>query len=96
MTAPAPWQCPSCSAWLAPHVTEHHCEPPETGVTAIPFAPGPVGSTGTSINTATLPGTITVNVSGSAVSEQDLVRTIQKSLLKNANAMAHRWPGGLN
>ena len=97
MTAPAPWQCPSCSAWLAPHVTEHRCQPPESGVTAFPYVAGPAGSTGTSINTTTLPGTITVNVSGSATSEQDLVRTIQKSLIRNANRNRHiARPGGLN
>ena len=92
MTSPAPWQCPSCSTWLAPHVTEHRCDPPQGGVTAIPSAPGPAGSTGTSISTATLPGTVTVSVSGSAVSEQDLVRTVQRGLLRQSmNSARGGW-----
>jgi hypothetical protein len=83
VSEPAPWRCPSCLTWLAPHVSEHRCDPPESGVTVTPFAPGPAGSTGTSISMASLPGTITVNVSGSAVSEADLIDAIRKGLLRN-------------
>ena len=91
MTSPAPWKCPSCEAWLAPHVTEHRCQPPESGVTALPYIGDPPGSTSTCVSTATLPGTVTYNLSGSVISEQELVRTIQKSLLRNAS---RNWRSG--
>jgi hypothetical protein len=36
-----PWQCPACRTWLAPHVSEHRCEPGD-GVGAKPVSPAPV------------------------------------------------------
>ena len=88
-----PWKCPDCSAWIAPHVSEHRCDPPQAGVTAVPSVPGPAGSTGTSISAATLPGTVvTYNVTGSAVSEQELARTVQNGILRLAvNNASGRW-----
>ncbi len=86
MTAPAPWQCPACSAWIAPHVTEHRCDPPASGVNVAPgLIGGPPG--GWSVTGDLVPpgSHITVNVQGSVTSEQDLVRAIQKGLQKNAN-----------
>ena len=92
MTDPAPWQCPSCLTWIAPHVPEHRCDPPQSGVTAVPLAPGPAGSTGMSISTATLPGTVTVNVSGSAVAERVLADRITSLQLQRAS-MGYRTLG---
>jgi len=43
-----PWQCPACKTWLAPHVSEHRCDP-EGGVGAVPVAPAPVTPTTTSV-----------------------------------------------
>ena len=88
-----PWKCPDCGTWLAPRVTEHRCDPPQGGTAATRiFPPGPAGSTGMSISTATLPGTVTVNVTGSTVSEQELARTVQKGLLRlSANDARSGW-----
>jgi len=33
------WKCPECSLVLAPHITEHRCDPPTAGVTAVPSGP---------------------------------------------------------
>jgi hypothetical protein len=87
----APWQCPACSAWIAPHIPEHRCDPPAGVVAALPYTGDPPGTTSA---TVTVPGTITVNVSGSAASERDLVRTIQKGLMKQAshNQAGYTWP----
>ncbi len=93
MTAPAPWRCPDCLAWLAPHVTEHRCDPPEgvIKVTSIdPSGPLPLTFTGSGVNTTTLPGTITVNVQGSVTSENELADIIQRKLLQRAQA---NWSG---
>ena len=89
-----PWKCPECGVILAPHVSEHRCDPPAAGVTALPFTGGPAGSTGTSISTATLPGTITVNVSGSVTTENELVDLIQRRLTERANRdwSGRNWP----
>jgi hypothetical protein len=48
MTTPAPWQCPQCSTWLAPYVSEHRCDPPSAGVAApLPVTPcGPSAGLG--------------------------------------------------
>ena len=35
-----PWQCPACKTWLAPHVSEHRCDP-EGGVGTKPVSPVP-------------------------------------------------------
>jgi hypothetical protein len=81
-----PWKCPECGTWLAPRVPEHRCDPPGTaGVVTQILPPGPAGSTGTSISTATLPGTITVNVTGSLVSQQDLADRVQSMMLQRAS-----------
>jgi hypothetical protein len=87
VSEPAPWRCPECRAWIAPHVSEHRCDPPQAGVTAIPFTPGPADSTGTSISVATLPGTVTVSMPGSVV-KQELLRIVQDGMLKSA---ASNW-----
>jgi hypothetical protein len=47
MNAPAPWKCPDCSVWVAPHVSEHRCEPPEAGVSVRPVVAPYSPSTGT-------------------------------------------------
>jgi hypothetical protein len=87
-----PWKCPECSTWLAPHVSEHRCDPPTAGVTALPYIGDPPGSCGTGISTTTLPGAVTFNVTGSAVSEQELTRAVQNGLLRlSANSARVRW-----
>lgn len=49
MTTAAPWKCPDCLTWIAPHVAEHRCEPPSAGVAA-PLTVTPCGpSAGTSL-----------------------------------------------
>jgi hypothetical protein len=82
VSSPAPWQCPACSAWIAPHASE------------FPVAGGPAGSTGTSISTATLPGTVVVNVSGSVTTENELADLIQRRFLEQANRSwsGRSWP----
>ena len=86
MSGPGPWKCPECRAWVAPHVTEHRCDPPAAviSVTSIdpPGLPGPASM---SISTATLPGTVTVNV---ATSGADVARAIQRTVLEQA---ASNW-----
>lgn len=57
-----------------------------------PFATGPAGSTATSISTAALPGTVTVSVSGSVVSEGDLISAVRKGLLRHASRSWHSGP----
>jgi hypothetical protein len=97
VSEPKPWQCPSCSAWLAPHVSEHRCDPPAAGVTVTyPGTSGPAGSTGMSISTATLPGTVTVSVTGPVINEQELARTVQNGMLRLAanNARVRRGLSG--
>ena len=84
MSGPAPWKCPACGTWLAPHVSEHRCDPPAAAVRVTSI--DPPGSGG-SFSAATLPGTVTtVNVHGSVVSEQDLARTIQSTLRRHAGS----------
>ena len=86
MSEPVPWQCPACRTWLAPHVTEHRCDPPQAGVTALPYVTGPAGSTGTSISTATLPGTVTtVNVSASPVTGREVLDYLQRHYLEQSS-----------
>jgi len=76
VSTPAPWQCPSCLTWLAPHVTEHRCDPPPASVSVTSIEPPGTGGTFSSV---TFPaGTITVNVSGGVTSERDLLRALQK------------------
>lgn len=79
---------------LAPHVTEHRCEPPESGVTALPYIGDPPGTTGTCVSTATLPGTVTVSVSGGVMSEREVADAIQRQLLKRQrnNWAGRSWP----
>lgn len=67
MSGPAPWKCPECAAWIAPHAAEHRCDPPDSavpaGVTVLPggpAAPAPFTST----TTADYPVTVCVNISG--------------------------------
>lgn len=81
----APWKCPDCGTWLAPHISEHRCDPPTASVISQISPPGPAGSTGTSISTATLPGTVTVTVAGSAVSQRDLAGHVQSMMLQRAS-----------
>ena len=92
MTDPVPWQCPSCKLWLAPYVTEHRCDPPAGGITVTPLPSGPSGWTGTSVSTA--PGTITVNVSGTAMSEREVTAAIQRQLLRRQSRdwTGRSWP----
>jgi hypothetical protein len=78
------WSCPQCGLVLAPHVNEHRCDPPEAGTVALPYIGDPPGSGSMSISTATLPGTVTVNVTGSAVSADDMARRVQGALLRQA------------
>lgn len=85
-----PWKCPDCSAWIAPHVTEHRCEPPDAmvNVTSIdpPRAPGTVSAA-----IPLPPGTVvTCNVSGSVTSERDLLDHLQARMLERAN---RSWRG---
>jgi hypothetical protein len=88
MSDPAPWQCPACSAWLAPHVSEHRCDPPDSGVTAAPFTPSGTGGTSGALMP---PGTtITVTASGSAVSERALLGRLQRMQLDQAH---RNWSG---
>jgi hypothetical protein len=44
-----PWQCPACKTWLAPHVSEHRCDP-EGGVPAVPVPPAPLSPVTTASN----------------------------------------------
>ena len=57
MTDPAPWRCPECRTWIAPHVNEHRCDPPSGGVAARPVI-APYSPPGTS----TLPWPLIVTV----------------------------------
>jgi hypothetical protein len=65
MTEPAPWKCPECGLILAPHVSEHRCEPPEGGVSARPVVAPYSPSTGT--HTWPTESTITVTPGGSTI-----------------------------
>lgn len=61
MNEPAPWQCPECRTWIAPHVDEHKCDPPSGGVAVrpvvAPYSPPPGGTyTWTSPNITVTPG----------------------------------------
>jgi hypothetical protein len=69
-------------------------EPPAPGVTALPCIGDPPGTTGTCVSTATLPGTVVVNVSGSVTTENELVDLIQRRLLEQANRSwsGRSWP----
>jgi hypothetical protein len=59
VTAPAPWRCPDCLTWIAPHATEHRCDPDGgSEVTSIAPVPHPPGSGGADRMTAS-PGTVT-------------------------------------
>ncbi len=80
MSTPAPWRCPDCLAWLAPHVSEHRCEPPSAAVPAQPVTVPPSG--GISVSAYPPETVITVNVSGSAVSERDLADAIERQRLR--------------
>jgi hypothetical protein len=44
-----PWQCPACKTWIAPHVSEHRCDP-EGGVPAVPAPPAPLSPVTTASN----------------------------------------------
>ena len=57
MTDPAPWRCPECRTWIAPHVNEHRCDPPSGGVAVRPVI-APYSPPGTS--TLPYPQTVTV------------------------------------
>ena len=57
MTDPAPWRCPECRTWIAPHVNEHRCDPPSGGVAVRPVI-APYSPPGTS----TLPWPLIVTV----------------------------------
>ena len=46
MTDPAPWRCPECRTWIAPHVDEHRCDPPSGGVAVRPVVAPYSPSTG--------------------------------------------------
>jgi S1-C subfamily serine protease len=91
VSKPEPWRCPACLTWIAPHVPEHRCDPPGSGVTVIyPGTTGPASSAGISISTATLPGTVTVNVSGAGVtSAADLAGAVASQMLRRANSNWH-------
>jgi len=52
----------------------------------------PPGTGGSFAATVVPPGTITVNVTGSVVSEQELARTVQRGLLRLA-ANSRAFPG---
>jgi len=58
MTEPAPWRCPECRAWIAPHVDQHRCDPPSGGVAVRPVV-APYAPSG---GTYTWPVTSTVTV----------------------------------
>ena len=47
VSEPKAWQCPACMTWLAPHVNEHRCAPPEGGVSVRPVVAPYSPSTGT-------------------------------------------------
>lgn len=90
MSTPGPWQCPACSAWIAPHVTEHRCEPPGAMVKVTSI--DPPGSGTTSSSASFPPGTVvTYNVTGSVTTERDLLDRLQSLQLKRAN---RNWRGG--
>jgi len=57
-----PWQCPACKTWLAPHVSEHRCDP-EGGVGAKPLSPVP-SSPSAAVHTWPTGGTITTGPTG--------------------------------
>ncbi len=92
MTTPAPWRCPDCRAWIAPHVTEHRCDPPEGGVKVTSIDPPGLPGVPMNTSTATLPGTITYNVSGSVVTGRELtdavIRRMQKLAMMNPGRAA--------
>jgi hypothetical protein len=50
-----PWQCPACKTWLAPHVSEHRCDP-EDGVGAKPVVPAPASPAPGALTWTTQPG----------------------------------------
>lgn len=39
------WRCPACSLVLAPHVAEHRCNPPASGVATVVGSPSSWGPT---------------------------------------------------
>jgi len=86
----APWKCPECRAWVAPHVTEHRCDPPAAmaRVTSI----SPPGTGGTFAVSAVPEGTtITYNITGTVMSDADLAAAVRRATLGYAS---HNWAGG--
>lgn len=71
-----PWQCPSCKTWMAPGITEHRCEG-DGGVPAVPVIGPTFGPSTTTSSTAT--EVTHIHVHGSAVSERDLMRAVQRA-----------------
>jgi hypothetical protein len=76
VSRPEPWRCPDCLTWIAPHVTEHRCDPPAAMVSVTSIDPPGSGSgfAATAVPSGT---TITYNVTGSAVRPEDVLRAMQ-------------------
>lgn len=76
MSDPAPWQCPTCETWLAPHVSEHRCKPAEPAVTVTPWVPA-TGSGGSGSGGTYVPSGSTVVVTATNGTARDLARITQ-------------------
>lgn len=83
-----PWQCPSCDTWLAPHISEHRCDPPSGAVPAVvtPITPsGGTSTSGTGGGGGSGAGPIVVTLHSTiAVSGRDLARILQTKTLQRA------------
>ena len=73
-----PWQCPACKTWLAPHVSEHRCEPPEGAVGAKPAPPRPLTPVTTASN-------VTMTFSGAPIIAGQLRRETLAYQRRNPN-----------
>ena len=60
------WRCPECHVILAPHVSEHRCDPPDAAVPAATPAPPYSPSAGTAVWPSTGTAVYTTTGSGGA------------------------------
>ena len=90
----AGWSCPECGLVLAPHVTEHRCDPPSAGsggVTVTPWAPSS-GSGGISCSSDTGGRVVSINAAGRVASTQELVEALNREqLARSANNYRGTW-----
>ena len=86
----APWKCPECRAWVAPHVTEHRCDPPAAMVSVTSISPPGTGGT-FAVSAVPEGAAITYNITGSVMSDADLSAAVRRATLGYAS---HNWAGG--